>query len=86
MIDYSKFLKVPQIDEMSAKATELGLQAIDYNETLFKETLKFFNNATDKFFYTYTVNMADAVSKGTEYAKEAVTQAGLFGKVLPSTK
>jgi|NOAtaT_6_FD_contig_31_818485_length_451_multi_6_in_0_out_0_1 predicted DNA-binding protein (UPF0278 family) len=76
MFDYFKNAKVPQIDEIVAKSTDVAIQTIDYQNSVFKETLKFFNTVTDKFFYTYTVSAADAVNKGTEYAKEAITKAG----------
>ena len=54
------------------KTTDVAVKAIDFNHAVFKESMKFFNDITDKAFYTYTVSTADAVNKVTEYAKETI--------------
>ena len=76
MIDFTKTFKPEQIEKQVAdvvtKSKDLAIKTIDFNEIIFKESLKFFNEATDKFFYTYTVKAADAVSQTTEYAKEFI--------------
>ena len=86
MIDFTKTVKPEQIEKQIAdavtKSKDVALKVVDYNEAMFKESLKFFNDVTDKFFYTYTVKAAEAVNQSTGYAKEFIqtgTVKSLFG-------
>lgn len=76
------FKNFPEINQAIDKATGIAIQTLDYQKALFSETLKYFNDVTDKYFYTYTVQTAEAVNKGMEYAKENINKskvANLFG-------
>ena len=80
MQDLFKLTVTPQ--EVVSKSTDFGIKAIDFTNAVFKEQLKFFNDVTDKFFYTYTTQVAEAANKGAEYAKETlgkVEVATIFG-------
>ena len=86
MIDFTKTVKPEQIEKQIAdvvtKSKEAAIKVVDYNEAVFKESLKLFNDMTDKFFYTYTVKAAEAVNQSTGYAKEFIqtgTVKSLFG-------
>lgn len=78
------FKDIPEISEVIDRVTNVTLQTIDYQKSLFSETMKYFNGITDKMFYTYTVKAAETVNSATEYAKENITTskakvANLFG-------
>lgn len=78
MIDYTKF----NPEKVITKTSEVAVKAIEFNQCVFKESMKFFNDITDKAFYTYTVQALDAVDKVTGYAKETITNQkipNLFG-------
>ena len=86
MIDFTKPVKPEQIEKNVAdavnKSKEMAIKVVDYNEAVFKESIKLFNDMTDKFFYTYTVKAAEAVNQSTVYAKEFIqtgTVKSLFG-------
>ena len=73
MFDYTKMtVKQEQIDDMVEKTKIIATKTVEFNNTMFKESLKFFNDVTDKYFYTYTSKVAEASEKGTEYAKEFI--------------
>jgi len=78
--------KVPELDVAVKKTTDVTIKALEFQELLFKESLDFFNDITDKAFYTYNVNAAKAITKGTEYAKEAIVKTGQLSKVSGSSK
>ena len=85
MFDFTKLaIKPEQIQDGINKSKDVAVKAVDYNNALFKESLKFFNDVTDKFFYTYTVKAAEAVNQSTEYAKELI-QTGTIKSVLASS-
>lgn len=72
-MDFTKFTFKPEsIDSTVAKTKEVAIKTVDFNNTMFKESLKFFNDVTDKFFYTYTEAVAKAANQGSEYAKEFI--------------
>ena len=54
------------------KSKEVATSTVDFGNTLFNESLKFFNEITGKTFYTYTVKAAEANEQATEYAKEFI--------------
>jgi len=85
MIDFTKTVKPELIEKNIAdavtKSKDIAIKTIDFNEVLFKESLKFFNDITDKFFYTYTVKAAEAVNQTSEYAKEFI-QTGTLKEVF----
>lgn len=78
------FKDLPELNTVVEKSTSIAIQTIEFQRTLFAETLKYFNDVTDKMFYTYTVKAAETVNSATEYAKENITTgqkkvANLFG-------
>ena len=83
MFDFTKLaIKPEQIQDGIEKSKSAAVKAVDFNNTLFKESMKFFNDVTDKFFYTYTVKATEAVNQSTEYAKEFIqtgTVKSVFG-------
>ena len=76
MIDLTKTVKPELIEKNIADAVEksksFATKAVDFNNIIFKESLKFFNEVTDKYFQTYTVKASEAADKSTEYAKEFI--------------
>lgn len=60
-------------EDIVTKTSEVAVKSMDFGQLIFKESMKFFNDITDKAFYTYTVQATDAINKVTEYAKEAIT-------------
>ena len=54
------------------KSKEVATSTVDFGNTIFNEGLKFFNEITNKTFYTYTVRAAEANNQATEYAKEFI--------------
>jgi hypothetical protein len=78
--------KVPELDKAVKKTTDVTIKALEFQELLFKESLDFFNDITDKAFYTYGVQAEKAITKGTEYAKEALIKTGELSKVSGSSK
>lgn len=78
--------KVPELDEAVKKSTNVTIKALEFQELLFRESLDFFNDITDKAFYTYGVQAEKAITKGTEYAKEALIKTGQLSKVSGSSK
>ena len=73
MIDFTKLsIKPEQIQDAVEKTKTVAVKAVDYNGTVAKESLKFFNDVTDKYFYAYTTKVAEAINQGTEYAKEFI--------------
>jgi hypothetical protein len=73
--------KVTTIDDVIKTSSEATVKAIDYQESVVKEYFKFLNDITNNTFYTYTVSAENAVKKGTEYAKEAITKNKKLSKV-----
>lgn len=78
------FKQLPETEFVFNKAVDIGLATIDYQAKMFTNTLEYFNQVTDKMFYTYTVKAAESVNTATEYAKENITTgskkvANLFG-------
>ncbi len=78
--------KVPELDKAVKKTTDVTIKALEFQELLFKESLYFFNDITDNAFYTYGVQAEKAITKGTEYAKEALIKTGELSKVSGSSK
>lgn len=78
--------KVPELNDAVKKTTDVTIKALEFQELLFKESLDFFNDITDKAFYTYGVQAEKAITKGTEYAKEAIVKTGQLSKVSGSSK
>jgi hypothetical protein len=78
--------KVPELDKAVKKTTDVTIKALEFQELLFKESLEFFNDITDKAFYTYGVQAEKAITRGTEYAKEALIKTGQLSKVSGSSK
>ena len=78
--------KVPELDVAVKKTTDATIKALEFQELLFKESLDFFNDITDKAFYTYGVQAEKAITKGTEYAKESLIKTGELSKVSGSSK
>ena len=76
MFDLTKTFKPEQMEKQVAdavtKSKDIAVKAIDFNEIIFKESLNFFNDITDKFFYTYTLKAAEAVNQTSGYAKEFI--------------
>ena len=54
------------------KTKDVAASTVDFGNTLFNESLKFFNEITGKTFYTYTVKAAEAHTQVTDYAKEFI--------------
>jgi hypothetical protein len=54
------------------KTKDVAVSTVDFGNTLFNESLKFFNEITGKTFYTYTVKAAEAHTQVTDYAKEFI--------------
>ena len=54
------------------KSKDVAVSTVDFGNALFTESLKFFNEITNKTFYTYTVKAAEANNQATEYAKEFI--------------
>lgn len=54
------------------KSKDVVVSTVDFGNALFTEGLKFFNEITNKTFYTYTVKAAEANNQATEYAKEFI--------------
>lgn len=52
---------------------------INFQTTLFVKGLEYFNELTDKAFYAYTTQAADAINTISDYAKENITESS--GKV-----
>ena len=63
------------------KSKEVATSTVDFGNTLFNESLKFFNEITNKTFYTYTVKAAEANNQATEYAKEFI-QTGTIKEIF----
>ena len=78
--------KVPELNDAVKKTTDVTIKALEFQELIFKESLDFFNDITDKAFYTYGVQAEKAITKGTEYAKEAIIKTGELSKVSGSSK
>ena len=73
MFDYTKFnVKPEQVQDTIEKSKDFAIKTVEFNNTIAKESLKFFNDVTDKYFYTYTAKVAEAVNQGSEYAKEFI--------------
>jgi len=54
------------------KSKDIAVSTVDFGNTLFNESLKYFNEITGKTFYTYTVKAAEAHTQVTDYAKEFI--------------
>jgi hypothetical protein len=78
--------KVPELDKAVKQTTDVTIKALEFQELMFKKSLDFFNDITDKAFYTYGVQAEKAITKGTEYAKEALIKTGELSKVSGSSK
>lgn len=72
MFDYTKSFKPEQFQDTVEKSKEVAIKAVEFNAIIAKESIKFFNDVTDKYFYTYTAKVAEAVNQGSEYAKEFI--------------
>lgn len=78
------FKTLPELEYVFNKSTDIAIATMDYHAKLFTVTLEYFNQVTDRMFYTYTVKAAESVNGATEYAKENITSnkkkvANLFG-------
>ena len=73
MFDYTQFtVKPEQIQDTVKKSKDIAIKFVEFQNAIAKETLDFFNNVTDKYFYTYTAKISEAVNQGSEYAKEFI--------------
>jgi len=66
------FPKTNDITFAINKTKDVAISTVDFGNTLFNESLKFFNEITGKTFYTYTVKAAEAHTQVTDYAKEFI--------------
>jgi hypothetical protein len=66
------FPKTNDITFAINKSKDVAVSTVDFGNTLFNESLKFFNEITGKTFYTYTVKAAEAHTQVTDYAKEFI--------------
>ena len=67
------FKDIPEINQVINKATDIAIKTIDFQKAIFAESMKYFNDVTDKYFYAFTVQTAEAANKSVEYAKENIT-------------
>lgn len=87
MFDFTKLsVKPEQFQDVIEKSKEIAEKTVDFNSTMSKESLKFFNDVTDKYFYAYTVKVAEAINQGTEYAKEFIKTGAIKPVYTNSTK
>lgn len=85
MFDYTKMtMKPEQVQDTIEKSKDFAIKTVEFHNTIAKESLKFFNDVTDKYFYTYTAKVAEAVNQGSEYAKEFI-KTGTVKSLYPSS-
>jgi hypothetical protein len=78
------FKDIPEAEFIMNKTTNTIEATIDFNAALFTKSLEYFNEVTDKKFYSATVQIADSINNITDYAKENIktstnTLRSLFG-------
>ena len=88
MIDFLKPIKSEQVEknisEVVNKSKDIAVKTVDFQNAMFKESLKFFNDVTDKYFYTYTSKLAEAADQSVGYAKEYI-QTGTVKTVFANS-
>lgn len=69
------FKNFPEVEYVINKTTSNIAATIDFNTLLFTKSLEYFNDITDKMFYSYTVKAADTLNNVSDYAKENINQS-----------
>jgi len=62
----------PELKTFVDKTTDISIKSIDFGTNMVRESLNYFDNVTDKAFYTYSKNIVDVTNKVAEYAKETI--------------
>jgi len=62
----------PEVEYIVNKTASNIATTIDFNTTLFTKSLEYLNEITDKMFYAWTVQAADAINKVSDHAKENI--------------
>lgn len=69
------FKNFPEVEYVINKTTSNIAATIDFNTLLFTKSLEYFNDITDKMFYSYTVKATDTLNNVSDYAKENINQS-----------
>jgi poly-beta-hydroxyalkanoate depolymerase len=73
-------------NQMFDKQKNLAIKAVDFNKEMADLSLKFFDEITEKYFYTYTLKASEMVKQGTENAKEFIKTGAVKTVFGNSTK
>lgn len=66
------FKHFPEAEYLINKTADVAACTIDLNNSIFHQSLKFFNEITDKMYYSYTVKAAESLNTVSDYAKENI--------------
>jgi hypothetical protein len=63
---------LPEVEYVINKTASNIATTIDFNTTIFTKSMEYFNQLTDKMFYAWTVQAADAINSISDHAKENI--------------
>jgi hypothetical protein len=69
------FKILPEVEYAFNKTTDVMVSTIDFNTVMTSKSIDYFNQVTDRMFYTWTVQAIDAINKVSNYAKENITES-----------
>jgi hypothetical protein len=76
------FKSLPEFENIAVKSTSFMVDTMEFQKSVYIKSLEYFNQITDRMFYTYTEKASETIEAATEYAKENIKQqkvANLFG-------
>lgn len=71
---FTKNLETPELEYAVNKSIDLTVSTIEFQGSILTKSLEFFNEVTDKMFYTYTVKAAESINAATDNAKENISK------------
>jgi hypothetical protein len=71
---FAKTLETPELEYAVNKSIDATIATIEFQGDILTKSLEFFNQVTDKMFYTYTVKAAETINTATENAKENISK------------